>query len=157
MLNCRVLNATLLKVILAPFTFMLNSMLLHNVNLSHLSGERFEYRMLIGKVYREIVQSPQNWMKRSTCTRGIFVDKTLSYPSLTYMLNSMPFTAVILHIYLNNNKEDIYWFNYLEMCRIPTIFLIIETIIEKNYCKSQPFMTRVRFIRYCWESNMPLH
>ena len=30
--------------------------------------ERLEYRMLIGNVYREIVQSPQNMTKRSTCT-----------------------------------------------------------------------------------------
>ena len=29
---------------------------------------RLAYRMLIGNVYREIVQSPQNMTKRSTCT-----------------------------------------------------------------------------------------
>ena len=30
--------------------------------------KRLEYRMMIGNVYMEIVQPPQDLMKRSTCT-----------------------------------------------------------------------------------------
>ena len=47
-------------------------------------GERVEYRMLIGKVYREIVKSPRNWMKRSTCTQkeeGDFCRRYFDYGS----------------------------------------------------------------------------
>ena len=42
-------------------------------------GERLEYRMLIGKVNREIVQSLQNWMKRSTW--GDFCRRYFDYGS----------------------------------------------------------------------------
>ena len=45
------------------------------------NGERLEYRMPIVNVYREVVQSPQNLTKRSTCTYKDFCKLHFDYES----------------------------------------------------------------------------